>query len=160
LLAACRADGIHTAVETALQVPFEAVETVLPVTDLFLADCKIPDPEKHRRYTGQDNRRILANLARLAETAPGRVTVRIPLIPGVNDRKEDIAGFAQVLTPLAESLRGIEVLRYNNLAASKYTAVGWGYTDFGDPQTIEEAKAFCVALETALEGRVPVYTDG
>ena len=159
LLAACRADGIHTAVETALFVPWENVERVLPHTDWVFADCKLADPEKHRRYTGQDNRRILANLARLAEAAPGRVTVRIPLIPGVNDTDEDIAGFARVLAPLADGLRGVEILRYNNLAAGKYAAVGMGYTDFGTPQTVESAAAYADALEAALGGAVPVYTE-
>ena len=159
LLAACRADGIHTAVETALQVPFEAVETVLPVTDLFLADCKIPDPEKHRRYTGQDNRRILANLARLVEVAPGRVTVRIPLIPGVNDTAEDMAGFARVLAPMAVSLTGIELLPYNHLAAGKYAAAGRDYADFGLPQSAETRKTLCATLQAALGGAVAVYTE-
>ncbi len=159
LLAACRDDGIHTAVETALFVPWKNVERVLSHTDWVFADCKLADPEKHRRYTGQDNRRILANLARLAEAAPGRVTVRIPLIPGVNDTDEDIAGFARVLAPLADGLRGVEILRYNNLAAGKYAAVGMGYTDFGTPQTVESAAAYAAALEAALGGAVPVYTE-
>ncbi len=148
-----------TAMETALFVPWKNVERVLPHTDWFFADCKLADPEKHRRYTGQDNRRILANLARLAEAAPGRATVRIPLIPGVNDTAEDIAGFARVLAPLADGLRGVEILRYNNLAAGKYAAVGMGYTDFGTPQTVESAAAYAATLQAALGGAVPVYTE-
>jgi len=158
LLCRCKSEGIHTMVETALFVPFENVERILPFCDAFFADFKIADPEKHRRYTGQGNELILENLQKLTELMPGKVTVRIPLIPTVNDAKDDVAAFAEKLRPLAEKLAGIEILRYNSLAKSKYAHCGREYSDFGEPQTDEFLTDFCSRLETALENTVCVFT--
>ena len=43
--------------------------------------------------------------------------------------------FAEKLKPFANKLCGIEVLRYNTLAESKYIQIGKEYTDFGEAQT-------------------------
>ena len=158
LLKTCQEQGIHTAVETALFVPWENIEKVLPFCDLIFTDFKIPDPEKHRQYTGQDNIRILSNLQKLAPLAPGRILVRIPLIPGVNDGPEDISGFAENLLPLAHQLQAVEILRYNSLAESKYRLSGKTYTDFGDPQSDEALTAYCERLQEALRQKVRVFT--
>ncbi len=127
----CRENGIHTAIESALYVPWKNIEAVLPFTDLFFADLKIPDPEKHRRYTGQDNTRILENLQKLSE-AFGNLHLRIPVIPSVNDSSEDIEAFAEILNSLGEGVRDIELLRYNPLAESKYRFSGRDYTKFAE----------------------------
>ena len=153
-----RSLGIHTAIETALFVPWEHVEAVAAWCDLIFADCKLADPDRHRRYTGQDNRRILNNLEKLTALHPQKVTVRIPLIPTVNDRDEDIAAFAAVLSPLAERLGGVEVLKYNDLASSKYDQCGKAYTKFGKPQSDETMHAYCAALEQALKHKTTVFT--
>lgn len=158
LLESCKREQIHTMIETALFVPWHQVEKVLPYCDGFFADFKIPDPEKHRQYTSQTNELILSNLRRLTDTAPGRVTVRIPLIPGVNDSTADIDGFAGSLTSFAEKLSGVEVLRYNPLAESKYHQCGREYTDFGESQSDAFMLDFCRCLEEALEQKVNVFT--
>ncbi len=158
LLEACKAEQIHTMIETALFVPWQQIEKVLPHCDGFFADFKIPDPEKHRQYTAQANDLILTNLHRLANAAPGKVTVRIPLIPGVNDSSPDIQGFADKLSPFAGKLSAIEVLRYNPLAQSKYRHCGKDYTDFGEAQSDEFMLAFCARLEEALAYKAKVFT--
>ena len=158
LLEECKKEGIHTAIESALFIPWKNIEKVLPFCDFIFADFKIADAEKHRRFTSQDNRLILENLQKLALSVPNKVTVRIPLIPGVNDSPEDIAAFAEKLKPFANKLCGIEVLRYNTLAESKYIQIGKEYTDFGETQTDDYLLAFCDSLETALEHETKVYS--
>ena len=59
--------GIHTAVDTAGNVPFEDFERILPYTDLFLYDMKAFHEEVHRKLTGVSNERIKDNLVRLAQ---------------------------------------------------------------------------------------------
>ena len=152
-----RSLDVHTAIETALFVPWDHIAAVLPFCDLIFADCKLANPEHHRTYTGQDNRHILTNLQRLVNEAPERVTVRIPLIPTINDSESDITAFAAVLTPFAKRLAGIEVLRYNNLASSKYAQCGKTYTDFGEPQTPEQLQTFCTSLQHTLENKTTVF---
>ena len=158
LLRECKKEGIHTAIESALFVPWKNIEKVLPYCDFIFADFKIADIEKHKYYTGQDNRRILENLQGIVSFAPNKVTVRIPLIPGINDSKHDITTFAEKLKPFANKLCGIEVLRYNTLAESKYIQIGKEYTDFGETQTDDYLLAFCDSLETALEHETKVYS--
>lgn len=157
LLQKCQEQGIHTAIETALFVPWKNIETVLPFCDFIFADCKLADSGKHKQYTGQDNTLILSNLQKLVKAAPKKVTVRIPLIPGVNDSERDLHAFADALKAFAEDLNGIEILRYNNLAESKYTISGKAFTDFGKPQTDDVLLAYCNKLEDHLEKKTTVY---
>jgi pyruvate formate lyase activating enzyme len=48
LLAACREQGLHTALETSGHAPWEQMEAVLRFVDLTLFDLKHLDPERHR----------------------------------------------------------------------------------------------------------------
>lgn len=79
LLGGMHARGLHTCVDTAGNVPWEAFEQVLPVTDLFLYDVKAYSPQTHRQWTGVGNERILENLRRLAARAD--IWIRIPFVP-------------------------------------------------------------------------------
>jgi pyruvate formate lyase activating enzyme len=133
----CQAAQIHTAVESAFCVPWENVEQVLPFIDMFFADLKIPEAEKHRRFTAKDNKRILDNVTRLSRTHDN-VIVRIPDIPGVNDSPSDIEGFAAVLGECGDGVKAVELLRYNHLAASKYRASGQEYRSFADHTQTDE----------------------
>lgn len=158
LLEECKKEGIHTAIESALFVPWKNIEKVLPFCDFIFADFKIADAKKHEHYIGQDNQLILENLQKIASVLPNKATVRIPLIPEINDSKHDIAAFAEKLKPFANKLCGIEVLRYNTLAESKYMQVGKEYTDFGKAQTDDFLLNFCDSLGKALEHKTKVYT--
>ncbi len=136
----CRDAGIHTAVESALAVPFERIAPCLDAIDLFLADYKLPDSERHRQYTGIGNERICENLRRLCAQHP-HVRLRTPLIPGVND---DDATLAQ-MSAFVRSLSGApewELLRFNHLAAGKYRRLGCEYAFAGtEPQSAERVAA-------------------
>ena len=120
LLRALRADGINTAVETALNVRTDFLFGALPWTDHVFADCKLIDPDAHQRHTGQSNERVLANLAALL-TSDRRddVTVRTPLIPGITDSEANIGGISRFITGLYPDVT-YELLNYNPLAAAKY----------------------------------------
>lgn len=84
LLKGCQAAGVHTAVDTAGNVPWESFEQVLPYTDLFLYDIKAMDSDVHKTCTGVGNERILENFTRLADLG-ANIFVRYPYIPGMND---------------------------------------------------------------------------
>jgi len=117
----CAAAKIHTVVETALHVPFIAVQKVLNA-DMFLVDIKIMDPLLHKQMTGVDNELILDNIQRLSRLHP-HILIRVPLIPGVNDNEKNIAYIAEFIAKTGGGIRGLELLKYNNLARSKYEAL-------------------------------------
>ena len=75
----------HLCVETSLSVPWENVEAVADVVDMFYFDCKDIDPVIYKNYTGKDNALALDNIVRLARlVSADKIAVRIPLIPGFN----------------------------------------------------------------------------
>lgn len=125
LLYSCRENGIHTAIETAGNVPWENVECVLPLTGLFLYDLKVMDPRLHRQFTGSGNQRCLANLKRLAEqNVPLRV--RIPVIPTVNDTEAAMVEIQSFLRGLARKVE-IELLPFHKWGLSKYNSLDIPY---------------------------------
>jgi pyruvate formate lyase activating enzyme len=76
--------GITTAIETAGNVPWDFMAKVLPHVDTVLHDHKLTDPERHQKWAGVDNSRILANFKKAYETFPEKTFIaRTPLIPGV-----------------------------------------------------------------------------
>lgn len=157
LLSHCRDEGISTAIESALHVPWAQAARVLPYADLCFADLKIADPDKHRLYTGQDNRLILDNLRRLTRERE-QVIIRIPLIPGVNDSLEDMCAFAGVISTLGEGVQGVELLKYNNLAESKYHMAGLEYECFAEEtQDDDTVQRLCNALQAHITNGCEVF---
>jgi pyruvate formate lyase activating enzyme len=111
LLEACRAEGIHTAVDTTCYAQPEVVERVAALADLFLCDIKHMDSELHRQYTSTSNDRILDNLRRLAG-AGKRIFVRVPVVPGFNDDRTNVEETARFVQSL-RTIRRIDILPYN-----------------------------------------------
>lgn len=115
-------EKIHCAADTCGNVPWDAFETVLPFTGLFLYDLKHIDSETHRKYTGAPNERILENLKRLSETGKP-IEIRMPVIPGVNDDADAISRAGAFLGRL-KHITGVRLLPYHSFARSKYESVG------------------------------------
>ena len=70
LLKGAHERGFNTAIETACNVPWAFVEKVLPHVDTMLHDHKLTIPERHKKWTGVGNKRILANFKKAYETFP------------------------------------------------------------------------------------------
>ncbi len=121
----CIMQGISTAVETSGSVPWENIEPSVEFVNVFLFDIKHMDPEKHRYYTGMDNRLILENIRKLSERG-ANITVRVPVVPGVNDTAEEIGAIAQFAAGLA-GVHRIDLLPFHKLAISKHEALGTAY---------------------------------
>ncbi len=121
LLAACRARGIHTALDTCGMAPVDVLLRVAARADLVLFDLKAMQGGLHVQYTGAPNTAILENLEALA--AAGRsVIVRYPLIPGVNDGAGELRAMAEFLRPLG--LRRVDLLPYHRMGIDKYRRLG------------------------------------
>jgi pyruvate formate lyase activating enzyme len=117
MASACRASGIHVAIETCGHVDTRALVEVARDTDLFLFDLKLMDERRHQEYTGASNVRILRNLERLVEIGAA-IRVRFPLIPGVNDDDENVRATGALLASLG--LTRIDVLPYHRAGLAKY----------------------------------------
>ncbi len=151
-LMACKMQNIHTVVDTSGQAPWRNFRSILPFVDLFLYDVKLMDTEKHRKYTSVSNEKILDNLQKLSKgKAP--IIVRIPLIPGVNDDKENFELCGSYLTSLPH-LEGVELMPYHTIGVAKYQALGMRYKL---PDTITSGDEQIFGIEELLSRNyVPV----
>ncbi len=124
VLAACRAHGLDTAVETCGYAPFTDLAGLAEYCDLFLYDLKHMNRDVHRQLTGVPNDLILDNLKRLAGLRP--VLVRMPIIPGHNDGVENLDEMAEFLHHLSP-VPPVELLPYHNYGSAKYARAGRTY---------------------------------
>ncbi|MBD5560595.1 MAG: glycyl-radical enzyme activating protein [Clostridia bacterium] len=127
LLAACRREGIHTALETEAALPWERLSPLLDNLDLIFVDLKLVDPVLARRYTGVGSETTKDNLRRLLlGEHRSKVTVRTPLIPGITATAANLQEAAAFLSALDPGVRW-ELLNYNPLAPAKYALLGRRY---------------------------------
>jgi pyruvate formate lyase activating enzyme len=122
LAEACRAEGIPLAVETNLAFPFDFMQPLLQKLELVMCDLKLLDAGLHKKYTGMENHLILENIQKLSAFGIPFI-VRTPLVPGVTDTDQNIAGIAEFLRRLP-GLRSYELLNFNPLGAAKYKSLG------------------------------------
>lgn len=119
LLKELKKQNIHTAVDTCGFISREALDKVIPYTDVFLYDLKAVDEDIHIKCTGQSNKVILDNLKYL-DSCNQRIEIRIPYVPGYNSNQED--KMISVLSNLKNIVK-VKVLPYHNYAGSKYAAL-------------------------------------
>lgn len=122
LLKKAKTLGIHTCVETCGYVNPEVFRSFLPYIDLFLYDYKITGEEKHKKYTHVSNSLILENL-NAAYGYGTEIILRCPIIPGINDDMEHMAGISD-LSEKYPNISRIELLAYHNMGVSKNEQLG------------------------------------
>lgn len=122
LFAAFKKVGLHTCLDTSLYAPKAAIDALLPVTDMWLADYKAHDDEKHKKYTGVSNVIIKRNLERLVSEKV-KLEVRCLSVPGCTDG-EDLVNRHRYLKSLGIADSAVVDLEYYDYARSKYLALG------------------------------------
>lgn len=110
--------GIRVALQTSGFVKEEQFAAVLSHVDYVLFDLKLADEDAHRRYTGVSCVPIHRNLVHLQNSGKPHV-IRIPLIPGITDTRENLSALAVLA---GES--PVELMPYNPYAGAKYPQVG------------------------------------
>ncbi|MFO7997000.1 MAG: glycyl-radical enzyme activating protein [Dehalococcoidia bacterium] len=122
----CRRRGIHVAVETAGHVPWRSYEKVIGVVDLIMYDIKHMDSEVHEQVCGVANELILANIESLSKQEVD-IIIRVPIIPGITDSKDNIRETARFVASLNGSIIGVEILPYHEFGIGKYAILGRKY---------------------------------
>ena len=156
LLKACKDYGLHTAVESTANAPWEKIEAVLPYIDTYLMDIKHMDSAKHKEYTGAPNELILENAKRISDSG-AELIIRTPVVPTFNDTAEEI----RAISRFAASLGGVKeyhLLPYHRLGSDKYTGLGRNYSlKEIEPPTKERMEYL---LEVARESGLPCQIGG
>ena len=125
LLKVCKANGIHTAIETSGFAAESTLLSVIEQCDLVLFDIKETDEELHKKYTGVPLNTILANLRIINENRIPFI-IRAPIIPTLNDRESHF----RALKELWESMQfcqGVEIMPYHEIGSYKYELLNKNY---------------------------------
>ncbi|MHC4105146.1 MAG: glycyl-radical enzyme activating protein [Planctomycetota bacterium] len=107
----CQRQRIHTAMDTSCYAESKIVEKVSEKASLFLCDIKHMDSEIHEQFTGAGNNLILDNIRLLSE-AGKEIIIRIPVIPGFNDKETNIEATGKFAASLPGVIR-IDILPFN-----------------------------------------------
>lgn len=117
--------GITTCIETCGYSKWENYEKILPYMDYFFFDLKTIDETDHKKLTGVSNKLILENYEKLAK-ATCNVTVRIPIIPSLNDTDKNIDLTIEFLKRVTPGCH-VSLLPYHRLGTSKYDKLDMTY---------------------------------
>lgn len=123
-LALCKAQGIHTCLDTAGVGAGEYSE-ILRSTDLVLYDVKHWQPEEYQALTGKPMEYTRDFLCAAAK-AGVPLWVRHVVVPGLTDSDEAMAALAAYVRELPNVQR-VELLAYHTLGVHKYQELGIPY---------------------------------
>jgi len=143
LLRASREKNIRTALDTCGYAPWESIDRIRGMVDLFLYDIKIVDDARHRELTGVSNEPIIENLRALSRHGHN-IRLRIPVIPGIHDDEKSLKEIGALASSLP-TLIGIDIIPYNRLGAEKYARLG-------RPFRMPDAPALSAERIAALSG--------
>ena len=128
VLIQCKANSIHTAIETCGICPWDHYERIFHFIDLFLFDIKSTDDDLHREYTGASCKGIMENCRKLIEKG-ARVIVRVPVIPQFNFNREALKKISSFAFEVGAE--EVNFLPYHRYAQNKYDFLGMTYWNPG-----------------------------
>jgi pyruvate formate lyase activating enzyme len=159
LLDKLKAQDIHTALDTCGMCAGEDLAELLPHTDLVLFDLKEIDPQKHKRFTGISNEKIIDNLIgvrdRMQRTGlPVELWIRTPIIPNATATEENIKGIGRFIAATLDGrVSRWELCAFNNLCRDKYLRLDldWPYRECGLLSKMFMEKMAAVARESGVD---------
>lgn len=122
MLKRCKAEGIHTCIDTA-GVGIGQYEEILRVTDLVLYDVKATTDDAYQQLCG----RSIAETERFQEAlrkVGTQTIVRQVVIPGWNDDDAYMEGLKRYIKTNIPTAQGVELLPYHLLGVHKYKTLG------------------------------------
>ena len=151
LLAAARAMGIHTALDTNGYYGDRLSDAELEVADLVILDIKGWDPARHKELTGMEVGPTLAFARRLAERKRP-VWLRFVLVSGWSDRPGEAEGVARFAGALGNVER-VDVLPFHQMGRFKWQKLGLDYklNDVEPPSPEAVARAVGLFREAGLK---------
>jgi pyruvate formate lyase activating enzyme len=155
LLKALKEKGHHLCIETSGYTSSERIEEAAKYTDLFLYDYKESDSERHIKYTGVKQDRILKNLSVL-DNVNARVILRCPIIPRINDYEAHFEKIAEIAN-IHSCIQSVELMPYHPLGISKADSIGEKYIYENDKfAEIELVEKYCKTIQKSTNKNVSI----
>ncbi len=150
IISRCKAEGIHTAIDTAGSVPLEDSKEVLDEVDLVLLDIKSLDNEQCKALTGVGNENTLATLE-YCEAIGRKVWLRHVLVPGWTLESERLEALAEYLKRFS-CIEQVELLPYHAMGQHKWEQLNLVYTlkNVAEPKGKELREAKAIFEEAGL----------
>lgn len=127
LFTACHNEQVHTCFESDFFGSWKPISTILPLTDLFIADIKHMNDAVHKEQTGVSNESILDNLVKLSDEN-AQIVLRIPVIPKFNDSIDNMTETAEfIINKMNNRVRVLQLLSFMRLGEEKYKALNREY---------------------------------
>ena len=136
LLDCCRAEGLHTAIDTAGSVPIGISSSVIDKADMLLLDIKAFDDELCRKITGQGNKNTLDTLA-YCEKNGKDVWIRHVVVPGLTAEISRIRELSSYLEKF-RCVKRVELLGYHKLGEYKWENLGYSNALKDTPEPSKE----------------------
>ena len=130
LLKELKQQDIHTAIDTCGIVKREALDAILPYTDIVLYDLKEGDPKLHQEFTHSPVEPVLETLKYISgyiktHEIPKEMWIRTPLIPDTTARPENLAKIGSYIVSTCNgAVSRWDLLAFNNLCKDKYLRLG------------------------------------
>jgi pyruvate formate lyase activating enzyme len=121
----CQENYINVALDTCGYTLNNEGLKILEEADLILFDIKGIEPIIHLRNTGVTNEIILSNLKHL-DAMQKSIIIRLPIIPGYNDKTNDIICTAEFLSNL-KAVERVDLLTYHEYGRIKYSQLDRKY---------------------------------
>jgi pyruvate formate lyase activating enzyme len=153
----CKENAISTALDTCGYVSKKVYENLLPYVDLILLDIKEIDSEKHKKFTGVSNEKILENakwIAQYAKNNGKRLWIRTPLIPKYTATEANIKGIGEfIINELDNFPERWDLLSFNNLCIDKYKRLDldWELKEINLMRRAEIEKLYSIAKDTGVK---------
>ena len=148
VLAAAKAMGVHTTIETNGYYGDRLSDADFETIDLVMLGLKKWDPEGHRELTGREIGPTL-ELARRLAARQRPIWVRFVLVTGLTDDLDDIRKIAEFAAGLGNVER-VEVLPFHQMGRYKWKQLGIKYhLEETRPPTAEAAERACEVFRAA-----------
>jgi pyruvate formate lyase activating enzyme len=153
LLQKCKANNIHTAIDTSGFISAEKADPVLDYTDLVLLDIKSYNPDVFKNLTGVPLDPTL-QFAKHLDDRKIPVWIRYVLVAGLTDDATDMDHLAHFISTL-KNLERIDLLPFHKMGEYKWEQLGYKY-ELSD--TIEPSSAEVETAKAIFEKyKLPIY---
>lgn len=155
VLKALKEKEYHICIETSGYTSPERISEAAKYTDLFLYDYKESNDERHIKYTGVGQDKILKNLDVL-DGLSTKVILRCPIIPDINDYDSHFEKIAETANKHG-CIQSVELMPYHPLGISKSESIGEKYVYENDEfAEIELVEKYCKAIQKSTSKSVIV----
>ena len=121
----CKANGIHTTIDTS-GFGFGKYKDILNYTDLVILDIKHVDDNGYISLTGK-NRDELMKFIEALNNSSTPVWIRHVVVPNITDSEEKILQIATFVNENIKNVEKIELLPYHTLGVHKYEMLNIPY---------------------------------